>query len=155
MYNSTLLHIRNASCHVASGLLLLLNCYHMPADHMLAEKKGQHADVSIRQLQVELRSRALLASGAQDIVVPVYDEEPTSIIAYALASRLPTLASFAICLACGKYMLPVSCTVSVWAFCCVSGQSIAVQVQCVRSLWQGLAGSSLAPRLHMLLNNTI
>ena len=38
-------------------------------------------------MQVELRSRALLAMGAGDIVVPVFDDEPTSIIAYALSSR--------------------------------------------------------------------
>ena len=43
--------------------------------------------IQLMAMQVELRSRALLASGAQDIVVPVYDEEPTSIITYALASR--------------------------------------------------------------------
>ncbi|KAL3149135.1 hypothetical protein ABBQ32_001972 [Trebouxia sp. C0010 RCD-2024] len=38
--------------------------------------------------KVELHSRALLAIGAGDIVVPVFDDEPTSIIAYALCSRL-------------------------------------------------------------------
>lgn len=39
------------------------------------------------RMQVELHSRALLAMGVGDIVVPVFDEEPTSIIAYALSSR--------------------------------------------------------------------
>ncbi|DBA97431.1 hypothetical protein WJX77_010396 [Trebouxia sp. C0004] len=38
--------------------------------------------------KVELRSRALLAIGAGDIVVPIFDDEPTSIIAYALSSKL-------------------------------------------------------------------
>lgn len=38
-------------------------------------------------IQVELRSRALLAIGAGDIVVPIFDDEPTSIIAYALSSK--------------------------------------------------------------------
>ncbi len=38
-------------------------------------------------MQVELRSRALLAIGAGDIVVPIFDDEPTSIIAYALSSK--------------------------------------------------------------------
>lgn len=41
-------------------------------------------------VQVELHSRALLAIGAGDIVVPVFDDEPTSIIAYALCSRQAT-----------------------------------------------------------------
>ena len=45
--------------------------------------------------QVELRSRALLAMGAGDIVVPVFDDEPTSIIAYALSSRQASIPSLA------------------------------------------------------------
>ena len=41
----------------------------------------------VAMMQVELRSRALLAMGVGEVVVPIFDEEPTSIIAYALTSR--------------------------------------------------------------------
>ena len=45
-----------------------------------------HAMITLT-VQVELRSRALLAIGAGEVVVPIFDDEPTSIIAYALSSR--------------------------------------------------------------------
>ena len=44
-------------------------------------------------MQVELRSRALLAMGVGEVVVPIFDDEPTSVIAYALCSRSAACSS--------------------------------------------------------------
>ena len=59
----------------------------LPEHLLLWETKPEGLPAVYMYTQVELHSRALLAMGAGDIVVPVFDEEPTSIIAYALSSR--------------------------------------------------------------------
>ncbi|KAA8541582.1 hypothetical protein F0562_022734 [Nyssa sinensis] len=42
---------------------------------------------SFRELKLQGGARLLLPVGVNDIVVPVYDDEPTSVISYALVSR--------------------------------------------------------------------
>ncbi|XP_050234227.1 1-phosphatidylinositol-3-phosphate 5-kinase FAB1B [Mercurialis annua] len=53
------------------------------------ETMGEYSPVyvsSFRELELQSGARLLLPVGSRDVVIPVYDDEPTSIIAYALQS---------------------------------------------------------------------
>ena len=41
----------------------------------------------VSPVQVELTGRALLPPGIDDTIVPVFDDEPTSLVAYSLTTR--------------------------------------------------------------------
>lgn len=79
------------ACCSSPGCKVCVGCAQAKLpDHLLlweTKPKPEGLPSVCMRMQVELHSRALLAMGAGDIVVPVFDEEPTSIIAYALSSR--------------------------------------------------------------------
>ncbi|XP_011036542.1 PREDICTED: 1-phosphatidylinositol-3-phosphate 5-kinase FAB1B-like isoform X3 [Populus euphratica] len=53
----------------------------------LSTKDLDNMEHSVRKLKLQDQARRLLPVGVNDTVIPVYDDEPTSLISYALASQ--------------------------------------------------------------------
>ncbi|GMH17561.1 hypothetical protein Nepgr_019402 [Nepenthes gracilis] len=88
-----------ASNNVEDGIswssMSFLNSYHSLNKNFLGsdqklDKLGGYSPIyvsSFRELELQSGARLLLPVGVNETVIPVYDDEPTSIISYALASQ--------------------------------------------------------------------